>query len=169
MCFPCRKNKQNCLHNNVCLVGLELNYIYLIIGDRFMTACFGQSFLSLTVSGLAKWQTATTRQGLTRLPRKGAEAWPARCGGDLRSPRKPAGPAFRQPRSSPESPAAAPKTQENWVKTTFRTAPPTKWVFRNCPARCCFDLNGPRMWAPHKKIARKGGCEPWKATATPIG
>jgi hypothetical protein len=47
------------------------------------------------------------RQGLTELPRKGAEAWPARCGGDLRSPRKPAGPDFRQPRSSPESPAAA--------------------------------------------------------------
>ena len=44
-----------------------------------------------------------------RLARKGAEAWPARCGGDFRSPRKPAGPAFRQPRSSPESPAAAPK------------------------------------------------------------
>ena len=49
-----------------------------------------------------------SRQGLTRLPRKVSEAWPARCGGDVRSPRKPAGPAFRQPRSSPESPAAAP-------------------------------------------------------------
>ncbi len=32
------------------------------------------------------------------LPRKGAEAWPARCGGDGRSPRKPTGPAFRLPR-----------------------------------------------------------------------
>jgi hypothetical protein len=52
-------------------------------------------------------QTASKRQGLTRLPRKGAEGWPARCGGDFRSPRKPAGPAFRHPRSSPESPAAA--------------------------------------------------------------
>ena len=39
-------------------------------------------------------QTASKRQGLTRLPRKGAEGWPARCGGDFRSPRKPAGPAF---------------------------------------------------------------------------
>jgi len=47
------------------------------------------------------------RQGLTQLPRKGAEAWPARCGGDFRSPRKPAGPAFRHLRSSAESPAAA--------------------------------------------------------------
>ena len=47
------------------------------------------------------------RQGLTQLPRKGAEAWPARCGGDLRSHRKPAGPAFRYLRSSAESPAAA--------------------------------------------------------------
>ena len=55
------------------------------------------------------------RQGLTRLPRKGAEAWPARCGGDFRSPRKPAGPDFRQPRSSAESPAAAPSP-----KTTCR-------------------------------------------------
>jgi|GEM_PF-1272445 len=53
-------------------------------------------------------ESGRQRQGLTRLPRKDAEAWPARCGGDLRSPRKPAGPAFRQPRSSPESPAAAP-------------------------------------------------------------
>ena len=57
------------------------------------------------------------RQGLTRLPRKGAEAWPARCGGDFRSPRKPAGPDFRQPRSSKESPAAAP--QKLLVETVF--------------------------------------------------
>ena len=65
------------------------------------------------------------RQGLTRLPRKGAEAWPARCGGDFRSPRKPAGPAFRQPRSSPESPAAALKqpTQPT-IKRNFKTHKP---------------------------------------------
>ena len=58
------------------------------------------------------------RQGLTQLPRKGAEAWPARCGGDVRSPRKPAGPAFRHLRSSAESPAAAPnqKTHLNFSK-----------------------------------------------------
>jgi hypothetical protein len=57
------------------------------------------------------------RQGLTKLPRKGAEAWPARCGGDFRSPRKPAGPAFRQPRSSQESPAAS--SQKLLVETVF--------------------------------------------------
>jgi len=49
------------------------------------------------------------RQGLNRVARKGAEAWPARCGGDFRSPRKPAGPAFRQPRTTGESPQP-PKT-----------------------------------------------------------
>jgi hypothetical protein len=65
------------------------------------------------------------RQGLTRLPRKGAEAWPARCGGDFRSPRKPAGPAFRQPRSSPESPAAALKQpQQPTIKRNFKTHMP---------------------------------------------
>ncbi len=65
------------------------------------------------------------RQGLTRLPRKGAEAWPARCGGDVRSPRKPAGPAFRQPRSSPESPAAALKQPpQPTIKRNFKTHKP---------------------------------------------
>ena len=43
------------------------------------------------------------RAGLSKIARKGAEAWPARCGGDFRSPRKPAGPAFRQPRTICES------------------------------------------------------------------
>jgi hypothetical protein len=33
------------------------------------------------------------RQGLNRVARKVGGAWPARCGGDFRSPRKPAGPA----------------------------------------------------------------------------
>ena len=33
------------------------------------------------------------RQGLNRIARKAASAWAARCGGDLGSPRKPAGPA----------------------------------------------------------------------------
>jgi hypothetical protein len=44
------------------------------------------------------------RQGLKQLARKGAGARPARCVGDCRSPRKPAGPDFRQPRTSAESP-----------------------------------------------------------------
>jgi|GEM_PF-3599814 len=44
--------------------------------------------------------------------RKGAEDWPARRGGDLGSPRKPAGPAFRQPRTTRDSriPRPNPKT-----------------------------------------------------------
>ena len=65
------------------------------------------------------------RQGLTRLPRKGAEAWPARCGGDFRSPRKPAGPAFRQLRSSKESPFAAP------IKTMKTTRAIPDYMFDN--------------------------------------
>ena len=47
------------------------------------------------------------RQGLKSFARKGAGAWPAWRGGDFRSHRKPAGPAFRPPRTKPESPAAA--------------------------------------------------------------
>jgi endonuclease-3 len=60
---------------------------------------------------------------LKQLPRKGAEAWPARCGGDLRSPRKPAGPVVRQLRSSAESPAAAPnKTAKKELRAKLPNA-----------------------------------------------
>ena|GEM_PF-5122594 len=48
------------------------------------------------------------RQGLNKVARKAAGIWPARCGGDFRSHRKPAGPVFRQTRTTCESPAAAP-------------------------------------------------------------
>ena len=61
------------------------------------------------VFSLGRFGLRGSRQGLNRVARKAAEAWPARCGGDLGSHRKPAGPAFRQPRTTGESPAAAPK------------------------------------------------------------
>jgi hypothetical protein len=57
------------------------------------------------------------RQGLNRVARKWAGAWPAWCGGDFRSHRKPAGPAFRPTRTTGESPSAAPKINR------FRTIP----------------------------------------------
>jgi len=57
------------------------------------------------------------RQGLSNGSSKGAEAWPAWRGGDFRSPRKPAGPAFRQPWTTCESPAAAtPKNRRKPLK-----------------------------------------------------
>jgi len=43
-------------------------------------------------NGLRGKSPGALRQGLTRLPRKVAGLWPAWCGGDLGSPRKPAGP-----------------------------------------------------------------------------
>ncbi len=48
------------------------------------------------------------RQGLNRVARMPAGAWPAWRGGDFRSHRKPAGPAFRRARTTGESPSAAP-------------------------------------------------------------
>ena len=50
-----------------------------------------------------RWPAAGIEEGSSAL----AEAGPARRGGDFRSPRKPAGPAFRQGQTTPESPAAA--------------------------------------------------------------
>jgi hypothetical protein len=51
------------------------------------------------------------RQGLNQLDRKEAGAWPAWRGGDFRSHRKPAGPAFRPPRTNGESPQPPQKTK----------------------------------------------------------
>ncbi len=57
------------------------------------------------------------RAGLKKLARKGAGAWPAWRGGDFRSHRKPAGPAFRPPRTSSESPKPAPKKSQFYPAT----------------------------------------------------
>jgi len=44
------------------------------------------------------------RQGLKQVARKAGRAIPAWCGGDFRSPRKPAGNGFWQLRTTAESP-----------------------------------------------------------------
>ena len=73
-------------------------------------------------------RTIVLRQGLNKVARQASGAWPAWRGGDFRSHRKPAGPAFRQPRTSAESPAAALKKSHSlFVRCLFPNLPHKKW------------------------------------------
>jgi hypothetical protein len=123
-CRPCKSSAKGC-------AGCGLWWLPLVASSHRPAIAFSLWAFrvrqgrgaSLLHGHIVSW----LRQGLNKGARKVAEAWPARRGGDFRSHRKPAGPAFRQPRTPCESPHAAP------IKKN-------KPHSRRCNSPCCSPL-----------------------------